>query len=322
MPKQILVIRMGAMGDIIHALPAVMSLKKSFPGHQINWIVAPRWKPLLEGNPSVDRMIDFDRRSFTSIKRTWRTLRALRPLLCVDFQGLIQSALVGSVARPERFVGFAGSSLREPAASWFYSSTLQPSSAHIVDQYLDLATAAGAHSLSHSFPLPPGKREGNLPGQPYVLANPLAGWIGKQWPLENYIRLAEMLKERGLAFVMNISPASANLFAGHPGISIHTSSLEGLIGATRDAAAVIGVDSGPLHLAAALRKPGVAIFGPTDPARNGPYGDTIRVLRDPAAVTTYKRGTEIDPSMRAIHPEHVFQALMEVLSSHPTEKHS
>jgi heptosyltransferase-1 len=86
-----------------------------------------------------------------------------------------------------------------------------------------------------------------------------------------------------------------------------------LIHATRRAAAVVGVDSGPLHLAAALGKPGVAVYGPTDPARNGPYGDSLRVLRSPAAVTTYKRGASIDEAMRAVSPAQVFEALKAML---------
>lgn len=89
----------------------------------------------------------------------------------------------------------------------------------------------------------------------------------------------------------------------------HISSLHGLIYATRRALAVVGVDSGPLHLAAALGKPGVAIFGPTDPARNGPYGGTMKVLRQTGTETTYKRKATIDPAMSAISPEQVLEAL-------------
>jgi heptosyltransferase-1 len=88
-----------------------------------------------------------------------------------------------------------------------------------------------------------------------------------------------------------------------------------LIYATRRAAAIVGVDSGPLHLAAALGKGGVAIFGPTDPARNGPYSDSLRVLRTPAAATTYKRGTAIDSSMRNISPDEVFEALRAIMGA-------
>jgi heptosyltransferase-1 len=99
-----------------------------------------------------------------------------------------------------------------------------------------------------------------------------------------------------------------------PGAIPHFSGLPGLIHATRRAAAVVGVDSGPLHLAAALAKPGVAIFGPTDPARNGPYGGSLRVLRSPAAATTYKRGTEIHESMLGVSPVEVCEALRSVFA--------
>jgi heptosyltransferase-1 len=98
-----------------------------------------------------------------------------------------------------------------------------------------------------------------------------------------------------------------------PHTSTHLSSLAGLIHATRRATAVVGLDSGPLHLAAALLKPGVAIFGPTDPARNGPYGKSFVVLRSPRAVTTYKRARGVDVSMRDVSPQQVLAALQERL---------
>jgi heptosyltransferase-1 len=97
---------------------------------------------------------------------------------------------------------------------------------------------------------------------------------------------------------------------------VHHSALAGLIHATRRAIAVVGVDSGPLHLAAALGKPGVAIFGPTDPAMNGPYGGTLEVLRSPGAATSYKRLAAIDASMREIDPDRVFEALKAQLVRH------
>ena len=97
------------------------------------------------------------------------------------------------------------------------------------------------------------------------------------------------------------------------GCLVHVSSIAGLIDATRRARAVIGVDSGPLHLAAALRKPGVAVYGPTDPCRNGPYGGSIRVLRDAGAVTSYKRRETVDESMMAVTAEMVARELEVVL---------
>jgi heptosyltransferase I len=173
-----------------------------------------------------------------------------------------------------------------------------------VDRQLELAACAGATAVARTFPVPEGRPEGVLPDGPFVLANPLAGWASKQWPLENYAALAALLGKAGYGLVLN-GPHAIQAAGATP----HESGIAGLIWATRRAAAVVGVDSGPMHLAAALGKRGVAIFGPTDPARNGPYGGSLRVLRDPGARTSYKRGNEIDPSMRAISPEAVWNAL-------------
>jgi heptosyltransferase I len=319
---RILVVRLGAMGDIIHTLPAVASLKHSLPGSHITWAVAPQWAPLLEGNVFVDRLIGVERTSLPGLLRSRKELRREPFQFAVDFQGLIKSALVASVAGPDRIFGFARSQVREKPAALFYSNYSAPTSAHVVDRNLDLARAAGASSLLYKFPLPPGESEGTLPGRDFVLACPLAGWKAKQWPLEFYSQLAGRLeREMGLALVVNGPPSSAGVLAGIPGAVAHTSGLPGLIYATRKAKAVVGVDSGPLHLAAALEKPGVAIFGPTDPSRNGPYRSSIEVLRSPAAETSYKRGAEIEGSMRAIPVERVLAVLEAQLHSRPTAAH-
>jgi heptosyltransferase-1 len=307
---RILVVRLGAMGDVIHTLPAVASLKHSFPGSRVTWAISPRWAPLLEGNVFVDRLILFERRGISALLQSGRELR-LEPFdFAVDFQGLIQSALVASVGRPDRIFGFSRSQLREKLASVFYSNCTTATATHVVDRNLDLARAAGASSVLRTFPLPPGKPEHPLPEGDFVLACPLAGWASKQWPLESYTGLARRLKrDLGVALVVNGPPSSAGVLARIEGAHTHISGIAGLIDATRRAAAVLGVDSGPLHLAAALEKPGVAIFGPTDPARNGPYGDSLEVLRSPRASTSYKRLAAIDASMRDVAPDDVFTAL-------------
>jgi heptosyltransferase-1 len=302
---RILVVRLGAMGDIIHALPAVASLKQSFPGSRLTWMVEPKWAPLLEDNPFIDRIVLLRRDTLAGLRESWRSLRAERYDFAVDFQGLIKSSMAAAAARPSRIFGFHHTQLRERAAALFYSHKTLSRAAHVVDRNLDLAAAAGAATLLRTFPLPAGRPEGALPPGDFVLASPLAGWPAKQWPVEHYQALAARLeRELGIPLVLDGPPGSG--FA-------HCSGLPGLIHATRRAAAVVGVDSGPLHLAAALAKPGVAIYGPTDPARNGPYGDSFRVLRSPAAVTTYKRGRSIDEAMRAISPDHAFDALKGML---------
>src|ERR1017187_10475566 len=278
------------MGDIVHALPAVASLKHGFPGWQVTWVVEPRWAPLLEANPFVDRVVPLDRRTGAGLARAWRELRAQRFDFAVDFQGLIKSALVACAARTERIYGFDRSLAREPLAAMFYSDRVPARSAHRVDRNLELAAAARASTSVHVFPLPPGRAEGDLPAGAFVLASPLSGWRAKQWPLEYYARLAERLRrEAGVPLVLNGPPGEGEALAGVADTMLHLSSIEGLIDATRRAAVVVGVDSGPLHVAAALGRPGVAIFGPTDPAQTGARKSTNNVLPTPHGRTANKR---------------------------------
>jgi heptosyltransferase-1 len=304
-PFRILVVRLGAMGDVIHALPAVASLKHSFPHSRLSWAIRPRWMPLLEGNPFLDEVIPLDR-TVAGVTKTWRRLRRERFDLAVDFQGLVQSALVAAAARPDKIVGYHRSQAWERMAALFYSTGVVTSSAHIVDRNLELVAAAGASSLLRKFPLPDGIPEGVLPEGRFVLASPLAGWGSKQWPIELYEGLAARLD---MPLVVNGPPEAKEMLARIRGAHVHLSGISGLIDATRRAYAVVGVDSGPMHLAAALGKPGIAIFGPTDPARNGPYGGSLRVLRSPSAITTYKRLSN-DEAMRAITPAAVAEALL------------
>jgi heptosyltransferase-1 len=204
--------------------------------------------------------------------------------------------------------------VRERPAGLFYSTRVPSQAIHVVDQALDLAAGAGATNLVRAFPLPQGASEGRLPDEPFVLASPLAGWTSKQWPLEYYARIAPMLREKlGMPLVLNGAPGTVPAVEG---TLVHESGIPGLIDATRRAALVIGVDSGPLHLAAALNRSGAAVFGPTDPIRNGPYGGDFETFRIPGAPTTHRRGTTIAASMRAITPEQVFEALAARVNSH------
>ena len=229
------------------------------------------------------------------------------------FSGPLQSAIVTRVARRAAAYGFHRSLVREWPAALFYTHALRTAEPHVVGRNLALAVAAGATPGPAEFPLPQGRPEGQLPAR-FVLAAPLAGWRSKQWPLEYYAPLARRLREQfDLALVLNGPPSSEPILRTVEGAHVHISGVSGLIDATRRATAVLGLDSGPMHLAAALRTPGVALFGPTDPARNGPYGNSLTVLRAASAGTTYTRGSFPDPSLRALKPEFVFAALSEVL---------
>ncbi len=295
MPERdsILAIRLSALGDIIHALPAIASLKLSFPSSKLALLIAPRWLPLVEGNPYIDELIP----------PRLSTIRRIRPVLAFDFQGLLKSAFIGRLARPLKLYGFDRSVARESLAPIFYTDAIPVTGPHRVERCLQLIAAAGASKLTQEAWIPPGRAEGTLPQKPFVLASPFAGWAGKQWPLENYNSLGELLSREGLQLIVNVPPQNVRELEACKHLRVHTSSLSGLIDATRRAAGVIGVDSGPLHIAAALRKPGVALYGPTDPRLTGPFGGSMIVLRADNSETTYKRHARIHSSMHKITSE-------------------
>ena len=305
--QRILAIRLGAMGDIFHAMPAVASLRRGYPDAHLSWIVEPKWKPLLEGCPFVDEVISFDRSSGSATFAAWRSLGEHPFDMAVDFQGLLKSSMVAMGSKASLRAGYTREHLRERMAGWFYTECHGTTSLHMVDKHRDLAKAVGGKDVGPQFYLPDGSPEGTLPTEAFVLACPQAGWGAKQWPSSYYEELETLLKEElGLMLVLNGPPGSG---------ATHCSGLSGLIYATRLAHAVVGLDSGPMHMAAAIGKPGVAIFGPTDPARNGPYGGTISVLRTANARTTYKRHESETAAMQAITPRMVMDELKRCLAT-------
>jgi heptosyltransferase I len=308
--QSILVIRLGAMGDVLHALPAVASLKLSFPEKELIWLIARKWLPLVAGNPYIDELMPLDRSGVASLLGARRALRMLRPEMAIDFQGLLKSALAGRMVGAQRFYGFDRSVAREPLASMLYTDRIHVTGPHRIERNLQLVAAAGAAHLSEESWIPQGIPEGRLPERPFVLASPFAGWGSKQWPIKLYEKLGQALQAEGFELVVNVALERAKELRLFRHLTVHSSSLDGLIYANRRAAAVIGVDSGPLHLAAALSKPGVALFGPTDPAQTGPFRSAMGVLRHPLVETSYKRGRAIHASMSTIRVEQVLEALL------------
>jgi heptosyltransferase-1 len=308
--RSVLLIRLGAMGDVIHALPAAASVRAALgAGSSLTWLIEPRWAPLLADNPYVDHVLTFDRTGWSALFQSIRDLRQQRFDMVVDLQGLMKSALLASLARSNQIFGLHRSLVREKAAARMYSKQVRSNAEHVIDRYMDVAVAAAGGPAIRAFPLPEGRPEGELPAGPFVLGCPAAGWKAKEWPSDYWKELAQSLRKSGITLVLNGRPQDAAELSRIEGAWVHLSSLGGLIDATRRAAAVVGVDSGPLHLAGALGKPGVAIFGPTDPTRNGPPGASITVLRSPNAVTSYRRQPHHDSSMMAIGAEMVFEAL-------------
>jgi len=348
--EKLLILRLGSMGDIVHALPGVAALRRAFPSASIGWAVEQRWSELLCGKgaenaasgspekPLADRLHFINtvawRKALTS-RAMWdeavsamNALRAARYDVAVDFQGAWKSAgLALWSAAPER-IGFDRP--RERPAAMFYSRRVVTTSAHVVDQNLELAAALhGQETPQPCFPLPCSATSGNWCDdelrrrglQDFALLSPGGGWGAKLWPPESYGEVAAALAGEGLPSIVNFGPGEeelARVVEQNSGGAAQPlcCSLGELIAFTRRARLFIGGDSGPMHLAAALAVPVVAIFGPTDPARNGPYGTRSIVLRHVASRTSYTHHDQPDDALRAIPASDVLGAALRLLGVH------
>jgi len=321
-----LLIRLGSLGDIIHALPAASALRDAFPEARIDWAVEPRWARLLEGNPDISNVISVDRKSAGGIARTVQMLRSAKYDCAIDFQALYKSGILAYASGAARRVGFQGSYARERLAVLFYTDCLNPRGPHKVDHNLALVQRVGAKKAEPRFPLAVQPEDEQVLarelaahklGEYYVL-NPGGGWQSKCWPPERYGELSRELSRRfGWRGVVSIGPGEEHLAmrvieaAGDSSPVSISLGLGPLMPLLKRAKFVVSADTGPLHLAAALGAPVVGLFGPTDPSRNGPYSSRDVVVRNPRSCeTTYRRGKDYAPSMLSISVEQVVDAVL------------
>ncbi len=304
-----LVVRLSSLGDIVHAFPAVAALRTTFPSGKIVWLTHPRWKELVVSAGLADEIWEIDTRSLSSIGETLRKIRREQFTAALDYQGLWKSAAISFLARVTRRIGFARGSAREPGAAVLYSERVQASAVHVADKNGQLSLAAGASAPIARFALsvPDDAKaqisrflQDNSIGK-YAVLSPGGGWISKCWPAERFGELARRLfSEFGLRSVINFGPGEEALatkvaaIAGDRAAIPYSGNFGELMAILQGAACVVAGDTGPLHLADALGTRVVAIFGPTDPERNGPYwgmrteGKAI-VLREENVESTYKR---------------------------------
>jgi len=357
--ERLLIVRLSAMGDVIHALPAVAALRGAFPDAHIGWLIEERWSELLcapgaarrgrrsKARPLVDEVHSVSLKAWGKslfsvstaqrIATVWNDVRGARYDAAVDLQGAIRSALLArwSGAR----VVYGAAEPRESPASLWYARKAFARGRHVIEQNLSVVEAVlrvtGKAQPRNPFPVEHspvdlpwdsqaevrvGRRLEESGVSYFAILNPGAGWGAKRWPAERYGEVALGLAAQGLKSILNYGPGEEELAnaaqAASQGAALAMSlNLTELIALTRRARLFIGGDTGPLHLAAALRVPVVAIYGPTDPARNGPYGTRRMVLRSPQSFTTHARKTEPDEGLRAIGSDAVVAAARELLDS-------
>jgi heptosyltransferase-1 len=345
--ERLLIVRLSAMGDVIHTLPAAQALREAFPNAMIGWLIEERWAELLcapgtprrgprsTQRPLADWVHTVDLRGwgkslFTvstteQIARVWNDVRSVRYDVAIDLQGAIRSALLArwSGAR----VVYGAAEARESPASLWYTRPVIVRGAHVIEQNLSVAEAAAQRALAPLSVELPRHRESEeyisrrlkdeATGE-FAILNPGAGWGAKRWPAERYSRVACALGASGVPSIVNYGPGEEDLAreverASEGTATAVKTSISQLIALTRRANMFLGGDTGPLHLAAALHVPVVAIFGPTDPARNGPYGTAGVVLRNPASPTTHARNPHPDEGMLEITVDAVVEAARSLL---------
>lgn len=307
----ILIVRLGSLGDIIHAIPAAAAIRRAYPQAKVDWLVDVRHEDLLELVPSIDARVAVKTSGAGSIFETVRHLRRRRYDVAIDLQGLLKSAVLARLSGATRVVGFPAPLLRERAARLFYTEAEGDLTAsHVIDKNLSILQAVGIRVPDIEFPLVDGKPEivtavrtrlGIGSVDRFAIINPSAAWPNKRWPPVYYAEVARGLAKRfsmrsivlwgpgeeGIA--QNVVTASDGTAAVSPPTAIAD-----LVSLTKAAALMISGDTGPLHVAGAVSTPLIGIFGPTDPKRNGPWAeDDLTASRFHTCVCHYQRRCRI-----------------------------
>jgi len=326
--REILIVKPSSLGDIIDALPAVGAIRNRFPSARISWLVKSEWAAILKGHPAIDEVIAVPFR-WGAIFQLIRAVRT-RPFdLVVDLQGLLRSAILGYATGAPVRIGFAAA--RE-GAPWFYTDrvSIPEGVVHAVDRYRRVAKGLGCDVEGVHFNIPSSAetatnirrllQEGGLSGSaPFALIHPTARWESKKWEPTRFAELADwMAREKKLPIVF-VGTKSEKEEVGRivakmkqPAINVAgKTSLPELAELIRRAAFFVCNDSGPMHLAAAVGTPVVALFGPTDPKKIGPYGTGHTVIQKEVGCNGCSRNRCIrgNECMKAISVDEVIRAI-------------
>ena len=287
----ILVVRLSALGDVVHAIPAAAALRRAFPRARIDWLVEARHRAIVDLVTVVDRVVVVRQSSVGGWTRVLRELRATRYDVALDFQGLTKSAVLARGSGASRVAGFSLRDLREKIARPFYTSVADAEGGHAILKNLRLLRAVGVEDSRIEFPLAGvdspalAALRTSIGDARFAVINPGAAWPNKRWPAERYGALATAIRERsGLTSIVLWGPGEEDLaravVAGASGAAelAPPTCVRDIVAISRAADLFIAGDTGPLHIAMAVGTPTVSLFGPTNPARNGPWSSSDLVV--------------------------------------------
>jgi lipopolysaccharide heptosyltransferase I len=311
--NRFLIVRLGALGDVVHAIPVAAALRRGFPAARIDWLVSAKHREILDLVPVIDRRLVINDRPSAgssgaadtggaSLLAAIGELRRSQYDVAIDLQGLIKSALLARSSGAPRVIGFSSRYARERAARLFYTEAHDPGrgglydpreTRHVVDINLGVLTRLGITAAAREFPIEDvdseaARRARQRTGGRYALLNPGAAWPNKRWPPARLAAIATELRARhGLMSVVLWGPGeealAAEVVAGANGAAILSAktTIADVVALARRAALMVSGDTGPTHIAAALGTPIVGIYGPTRPVRNGPMSPLdVVVSRD------------------------------------------
>jgi lipopolysaccharide heptosyltransferase I len=279
--NRILIVRMSALGDIVHALPVLSALASAYPSAKIDWLAESAYAGILDLVDGINERI-IVRPGYV---RATMTMRSRGYDAALDLQGLLKSAVAARLSGARRVIGFEERVLRERAAAWFYSETAAVAdNVHVIEKNLSVLKLLGVPTVpSISFPFRNARSRvidhvASLAPEGFALINPGAAWPNKRWPPERFGAVAKRLRDTsGLRpFVLwgaHEAPVADAVVAASSGAATRApeTTLADLLALSRAARLMISGDTGPVHIAAAVGTPIVGLYGPTWPERNGPW---------------------------------------------------
>ena len=326
--NNILIIKMSSLGDVLHTLPFVAELRERFPQARLTWLVHPQFSGFVPDPPMVDEVIYFDKVEFNkmSLGKKWSCFKEMRSLLhsrnfdlVIDMQGLFKSAVLAAISGCNNRIGYC--EMREGSGLVSKAITGAHAKDHVIERYLDVARYLGCAIKDIRFPMPDLQKEWQAVQEkteavkePYVVLVPGARWETKKWPIEYFSELAEMILRDGKQVVLAGGPEDTSLGSQITRLSPGVTDLTGKTGLRelgaliQHSTAYISGDTGPLFIAAAMKRPLIALYGPTRPDRTGPYGSSEAVIiRAPVSCAgCLKKRCSKWICMKAITPEMVF----------------
>lgn len=326
-PEKILIIKPSSLGDIVHSLPFLQVIRNSFPSAEIHWVVAKGFEGLLKDHPMINKLLIIKKdqwrkpanigKTIVEVRRFFREIRKESYDVAIDLQGLLRSGLIIYATKAPIRVGFEDA--REGGDLFYTHKVKTGKEMHAVNKYLEIASAMGLKAGRVEFPMPligDALKKPRLKGgdKEYIVVVPGARWRTKRWSAEKFGALISMLEtETIIVGAGSDTKMSEEIKAKSNGNALSMAGktdIKELILIIRNAEYVICNDSGPMHIAAALNIPVIAIFGPTNPLRTGPYGSNhVIIRRDIDCAPCYKKTCKDIKCMEDISVETVYKAI-------------